>query len=100
MSNEAARGQYESLMAKGQARQEKQWNSVSLDGTEIAEFEKHCEVLLANPMARGFLDAREDLHQIRHSIQKHISKTLEQGRVPGETDFEDESCGHGCGCHH
>jgi len=32
---------------------------------------------------------REELHEMQHSIQKHISKTLELGRVPGEMDLEE-----------
>ena len=100
LSNETARAQYETLIAKGQALQEKQQNSVPLDGTEITDFEKHREALLANPVARGFLDAQGELHDLQHSIQKYVSKTLETGRVPTAEDLGDSSCGHGCGCHH
>jgi cell fate (sporulation/competence/biofilm development) regulator YlbF (YheA/YmcA/DUF963 family) len=100
LSDSNARGQYETVMSKGQALQEKQSQSQELEGTEIADFEKHRDALLSNSVARGFLDAQEELHKIQHSIQKHISKTLELGRVPGEADLEEESCGHGCGCHH
>ena len=100
LSDSHARGQYETVMNKGQALQEKQAQSQELDGAEIADFEKHRDALLNNSVARGFLDAQEELHKIQHSIQKHISKTLELGRVPGEADLAEESCGHGCGCHH
>lgn len=100
LSDSNARGQYEAVMTKGQALQEKQAQSQALEGTEIADFEKHRDALLNNSVAREFLDAQEELHKIQHSIQKHISKTLELGRVPGEADLEEESCGHGCGCHH
>jgi cell fate (sporulation/competence/biofilm development) regulator YlbF (YheA/YmcA/DUF963 family) len=101
LSDAQARGQYEAVMSKGQALQEKQAQSQVLEGAEIADFEKHRDALLSNSVAREFLDAQEELHQIQHSIQKHISKTLELGRVPAATDLEDESCGHGgCGCHH
>ena len=100
LADSRARGQYETVMTKGQALQEKQSQSQQLDGTEIADFEKHRDDLLNNSVARGFLDAQEELHQIQHSIQKHISKTLELGRVPGDADLEDGSCGHGCDCHH
>ena len=100
LSDSQARGQYETVMSKGQALQEKQAQSQPLEGAEIAEFEKHRDALLNNAVARGFLDAQEELHEIQHSIQKHISKTLELGRLPAEADFEEGSCGHGCGCHH
>jgi cell fate (sporulation/competence/biofilm development) regulator YlbF (YheA/YmcA/DUF963 family) len=100
LSDASARGQYEAVMNKGQALQEKQAQGQQLESTEIAEFEKHREGLLNNPVARGFLDAREELHEIQHSIQKYVSKTLELGRVPTTEDMEDHSCGDGCGCHH
>ena len=100
MTDDKSRAQYESLMAKGQALQEKQQQSLALSGEEIADFEKHRESLLSNPVARGFLEAQEALHQIQDSVTKHVSKTLELGRVPGPEDFEGGSCGHGCGCHH
>ena len=100
LSNDQARTQYEALVAKGQALQEKQQNSTPLDGTEIADFEQQREALLANPVARGFLDAQEELHGLQHSIQKYVSKTLETGRIPTAEDLEEGSCGHGCGCHH
>jgi cell fate (sporulation/competence/biofilm development) regulator YlbF (YheA/YmcA/DUF963 family) len=101
LANEQARTQYECLIAKGQALQEKQQGSVPLDGTEIADFEKQRDALLANPVARGFLDAQEELHHLQHSIQKYVSKTLETGRVPTAEDLSESCGGHGgCDCHH
>jgi cell fate (sporulation/competence/biofilm development) regulator YlbF (YheA/YmcA/DUF963 family) len=100
LSDSKTRGQYETVMSKGQALQEKQAQSQPLESAEIADFERHRDALLNNSVARGFLDAQEELHEIQHSIQKHISKTLELGRVPTEGDFDNGSCGHGCGCHH
>ena len=95
-----ARSQYEAVVNKGQALQEKQSKGGQLDSAEIADFEKHRDALMNNPVARGFLDAREELHEIQHSIQKYVSKTLELGRVPAAEDLEDHSCGDGgCGCH-
>lgn len=100
MADDHARKQYETVMTKGQALQEKQQSSLPLSGEEISDFEKQREVLLGNPVARGFLDAQQELHEMQHSIQEHISKTLELGRLPGPEDFAGGSCGHGCGCHH
>ena len=104
MSDAGARGQYEAVLNKGQALQEKQAKGQQLESTEIADFEKQRDALLNNPVGRGFLDAREELHEIQHSIQKYVSKTLELGRVPRAEDMEDHedhSCGEGgCGCHH
>ncbi len=99
MADSAARGQYETLMNKGQALQEKQHQGQTLESTEIADFEKNRESLLANPVARNFLDAQEEIHGIQKSIQKQVSKTLELGRLPTAEDLEEGSCGSGCGCH-
>jgi len=100
LADASARGQYETLMGMGQALQEKQQHGQPLAPAEISDFEKSRESLLANPVARGFLDAQEEIHEIQHSIQKKISKTLELGRLPTAEDLEEGSCGHGCGCHH
>jgi cell fate (sporulation/competence/biofilm development) regulator YlbF (YheA/YmcA/DUF963 family) len=100
MADDKSRAQYEALMTKGQAMQEKQQNSLPLAGEEISEFERQREALLANPVATGFLDAQQELHEIQESIHKHISKTLELGRVPAPEDLENCGCESGCGCHH
>ena len=100
LSDPGARSQYELVASKGQALHDKQHGGQALGNAEISDFEKHRDSLLQNPVARDFLDAREKLHEIQHSIQQYISKTLELGRVPSETDLEDHSCGDGCGCHH
>jgi cell fate (sporulation/competence/biofilm development) regulator YlbF (YheA/YmcA/DUF963 family) len=98
MADEGSRAQYDDLVTKGQALQQKQQMSTPLTNEEIAEFERHRESLLKNPVARGFLDAQEELNQVRQSVQKYVAKTLEIGRVPETGDFE--SCGHGCSCGH
>lgn len=100
MSDDAARAQYDGVMSKSQALQEKQQRSVPLTGEEISAFEKDRDALLKNPVARDFLDAQQEFHDVHKSINEHVSKTLELGRVPTEEDFESGKCGHGCGCGH
>jgi cell fate (sporulation/competence/biofilm development) regulator YlbF (YheA/YmcA/DUF963 family) len=100
MADDTARGQYETLMTKGQALQEKQQHGQPLEPAEISDFETKRETLLKNPVATGFLDAQEELHKMQSSIQKQIAKTIELGRLPAAADLEEGSCGHGCGCHH
>jgi cell fate (sporulation/competence/biofilm development) regulator YlbF (YheA/YmcA/DUF963 family) len=100
MADASSRAQYEAVAAKGQALHEKQQRAVPLTGEEVAAFEQQREALLANPVARGFLDAQEEFHQVQQSVHHYVSKTLELGRVPGPEDF-DGGCGHeGCGCQH
>jgi len=100
LADNKAQSQYEQLMAKGQALQDKQRNSQQLSGQEIADFESERDALLANPVAKNFLEAQEHLHEAQQSITKQINKTLELGRLPAAEDLEEGSCGHGCGCHH
>lgn len=100
MANEKLRGQYEALMIKGQNLQQKQQAGLPLDGGEITDFEQLRESFVNNPVAKGFLDAQEDMHKMQESVTQYVSKTFELGRVPEESDLDSGSCGHGCGCHH
>ena len=100
LADNKAQSQYEQLMAKGQALQAKQQKAETLTPQEIAEFESERDALLANPVAKKFLDAQEQLHDAQQSIHKQINKTLELGHLPNAEDLEEGSCGHGCGCHH
>jgi len=100
LADSTARNQYESLMSKGQALQEKQHNGGRLDPAEISAFEKDRDALLQNPVASGFLDAQEEMHDLQHAVQKVVSKTIELGRIPNADELSEGGCGHGCGCHH
>jgi len=99
LADDQSRAQYESLMTQGRSLQEKQQRSLPLNGGEISEFERQRAALLANPVASGFLDAQQELRDIQESIQKHVTRTLELGRVPTPEDLEGCACGSGCGCH-
>ena len=99
LADAGARTEYEALMSQGQTLQEKQQSGQMLEPAEISAFETKREALLKNPVTTGFLDAQEELHAMQSSIQKHISKTIELGRMPVAADLEEGSCGHGCGCH-
>lgn len=101
MADEQTRAQYDSLVSKGQALHEKQQNSLPVDGAEVATFEADRTALLDNPVARAFLDAQQELHEVRESIQKYVTRTLELGRVPCSADMEECCDNHGgCGCGH
>ena len=101
MGDDKVRAQYDGLLSKGQALQQKQQAAVALTGEEISDFEQHRDSLLKNPVARAFIDAQEELHQVRESIKKYVNKTLELGRLPSEEDLSEGCCGNeGCGCSH
>ena len=101
MADEQTRAHYDGLITKGQALQQKQQSSMPLTGEEISDFEQHRDTLLKNPVARGFIDAQQELHEVRESIQKYVGKTIELGRLPSEEEMSEGCCGHdGCGCSH
>ncbi len=99
MNDGQSRAQYDGLVGKGQALQQKQQMSLPLTGEEIADFEQHRDAVLKNPVARDFIDAQEELHQVQHSVHQYVSKSLELGRLPTEEEMNNSSCGQGCGCH-
>ncbi|HEY2951670.1 MAG TPA: YlbF family regulator [Verrucomicrobiae bacterium] len=100
LSDESAKAQYQNLMEKGELLQMKQQQGLPMDGNEVAVFEQERVTFLNNPVARGFLDAQEEMQQIQESIGRYVHKTFELGRPATEEDFQGGSCGSGCGCHH
>lgn len=102
MADSVARGQYEKVMNLGQALQEKQHHGEQLAANEISQFEAERDLLLKNPVASGFLDAQEEMHDLKENVQRTISKSIELGRMPTSDELSEGGggCGHGCGCHH
>jgi cell fate (sporulation/competence/biofilm development) regulator YlbF (YheA/YmcA/DUF963 family) len=99
MGDEKSRAQYDGLVNKGQALQQKQQMSQTLSREEIDDFEQHREALLNNPVARDFLSAQEEMHEVQKSVHQYVRKTLELGRLPTQ-DEVGGSCGEGgCHCH-
>ena len=100
LGNEEAKSQYQLVVEKGDALQQKQQFGLPLDGQEITEFERSRESLLKNPVAQDFLDAQQQMHEIRESVMQFVTKTFELGRVPTVEDFSSGGCGPSCGCGH
>ena len=99
LSDEQAKMQYQLVMERGEALQQKQQASMALTDEEVAEFEQQREALVNNPVARGFLDAQQEMRKMQESVGQFVSKTFELGRLPSPEDFSEGSCGSGCGCH-
>jgi len=98
LANDSARAQVDALMMKGQALQQKQQLGVQITAEEIADLETHQKAVMGNPVAKGFLDAQQEMFKLQDSVSQYVIKTFELGRVPGPEDME-SSCGSGCGCH-
>ncbi|GIX49867.1 YlbF family regulator [Limisphaera sp. 4302-co] len=99
LEDEKARTQYEEVVRLGQALRRKQQFGEPLSEEEIQQFEKAREELLANEVARGFLDAQTELEEMRQAIQQQVALTMELGRMPTHEDMDGCGCGSGCGCH-
>jgi cell fate (sporulation/competence/biofilm development) regulator YlbF (YheA/YmcA/DUF963 family) len=99
MTNDEAKTQYQLLSEKGEFLQHKQQQGLTLSNEEIADFEQSREALFNNPVARGFLDAQQEMHKMQESLGQYVAKTFELGRVPSPDDLQSGSCGSGCGCH-
>jgi cell fate (sporulation/competence/biofilm development) regulator YlbF (YheA/YmcA/DUF963 family) len=100
LGDEESKKQYQLVMETGESLQHKQQMGTPPDSSEIAEFEKSRDLLLKNPLARGFLDAQEQMHKVQESVMQYVGKTFELGRVPTNDDFDAHGCGTGCGCSH
>jgi cell fate (sporulation/competence/biofilm development) regulator YlbF (YheA/YmcA/DUF963 family) len=94
-----SQAQYQSLSEKGHALHHKQQHGIALDAEEITAFEQEREGLLANPTAKAFILAQEQMHRIQESVNEYINKTFELGRVPTEADFHN-CCSDGSCCGH
>ena len=67
MINDEAKAQYENVLTQGQALQQKQEQSLPLSDEEISQFEADREALMQNTVASDFLQAQEDLHDLKKS---------------------------------
>jgi cell fate (sporulation/competence/biofilm development) regulator YlbF (YheA/YmcA/DUF963 family) len=101
-----AQRQYQAVNEKGRALHQRQHSGVTLSDAEIAGFEKMRDALLANPVAKGFIEAQQEMQQMQEEIGQFVGKTFELGRVPEEHELGGggccggESSGGGCGCEH
>ena len=102
MADQQAQQLYQELSEKGQYLQHKQQQGVQLENTEIEAFEQQREKFFKNPVAKSFVDAQQQMHEMQDSVTKFVAMTFELGRVPEQKDFEEaHGCGdHNCGCKH
>ncbi len=106
LGDDAAKLQYQSVHERGEELHQKQHAGVELSDKEIKDFEDARDALLANEVARGFMEAKQELQSIQQAIGTRVAMTMELGRVPEPEDMEHAhggggGCcgGGGCGCH-
>ena len=100
MADDASKSLYQTVVEQGDTLNQKQHAGEALDETAVAGFERDRQALFGNPIAKGFLDAQEEIHNITQSVNRSVSKTFELGRLPTPEDLNEGGCGEGCGCHH
>lgn len=100
LANEEAKMLYQLLSERSEYLQHKQAQGAELSNDEIADYEQQRETFINNPVARGFLDAQQEVQKVQQSVNQYVTKTFELGRLPEPADFDSGSCGHGCGCSH
>ncbi|MBI3880423.1 MAG: YlbF family regulator [Verrucomicrobia bacterium] len=100
MGDELLKYQFQMVSQRGDLLQMKQQGGVPLTDAEIGEFEKMRDELMANPLAKNFVEAQNEFGRIQSQVGKYMSKTFELGRVPTAEDMDDGSCCNsgGCGC--
>lgn len=99
MGNELVKFQFQQFNELSDMLQMRQQGGMAINEDEIAQFETLRGELLNNPVATGFLEARQEMQNIHEAIGKFVNKTFELGRKPEFEDVFDGSCGSGCGCH-
>ncbi len=99
LADDGAQTQYRELSEQGASLQQKHQMGVIPADDEISAFETKREAFLRNPVARGFLEAQQTMHDVRETVNRYVARTFELGRVPQQEDFDACACGSG-GCAH
>ncbi|MBU0678994.1 MAG: YlbF family regulator [Verrucomicrobia bacterium] len=89
---------YERVRLMQEHLQDRQYSEGELSDEEIKAFEDARDELLDDPVAKGFLEAQQQMHDVKATVTKYVTKTFEIGRVPEESDFASCACGGSCGC--
>jgi cell fate (sporulation/competence/biofilm development) regulator YlbF (YheA/YmcA/DUF963 family) len=95
-----ARRLYDSLVERHQQLQRQQEMGRIIGDDEMDGFDKLRQQVFDNGVAKGFLDAREEAHNLQMSVRRFVSKTFELGRLPEPEDMDGGGCCEsGCSCH-
>lgn len=96
-----AKGLYDSLVERHQQLSRQQGMGEPIADEDMDGFDKLRQRVFEHPVAKGFLDAREEAHHLQMSVRHFVSKTFELGRLPAAAELEEGGggCGGGCSCH-
>ena len=97
MDSSEVQEMYHGLGDKQGILQQKQEAGMPLTDEEIADFNKDREAVLANPVAKGFIDSQQSMKDLQKTLTAYLSLTFELGRCP-TADEVDESQNASGGC--
>ena len=99
LADEDAVSLYRDMATLGRSLHQKQHNgeqATDMESRRFTDLQNRCE---AHPAIASFLEAQEVLSGIAEMVNGYVSKTLERGQVPSESEVRGGGCGEGCGCH-
>ena len=97
MDSSEVQEMYQGLGDKQGILQQKQEAGMPLTDEEIADFNQDREAVLANPVAKGFIDSQQSMKDLQKTLTAYLSLTFELGRCP-TADEVDESQNASGGC--
>lgn len=97
MDSSEVQEMYQGLGDKQGILQQKQEAGMPLTDEEIADFNQDREAVLANPVAKGFIDSQQSMKDLQKTLTTYLSLTFELGRCP-TADEVDESQNASGGC--
>ena len=105
MNDPAATAGYAKLAEMSEQLQRKEMAGDKIGEEEGQAFEDLRRSTLSEPPVQAFMEARGMLQEIESFIMAYVSRTLELGRIPKESELVAQQssggggCGEGCGCH-
>lgn len=100
LADDEAKAQYRAFADLGEELHGKQ-HAGTLTESDVERFDTEKAALGGNEVIASFMKAQDDLNEMAGTIMKHVTKTLELGRVPTPEDLGGGDCCNegGCGCH-
>lgn len=98
LGDEMLKFRYQQVNELRNLLQMKQNHGLELTPEEITQFDTLRDEFVGNPVAKGFLEAQQQVAQLHEVVGRFLDKTFELGRRPEYDDVHDGSCS-GCGTH-
>jgi cell fate (sporulation/competence/biofilm development) regulator YlbF (YheA/YmcA/DUF963 family) len=98
MDSSEVQEMYKGLGDKQGILQQKQEAGMPLTDEEIADFNQDREAVLANPVAKGFIDSQQSMKDLQKTLTAYLSLTFELGRCPTADEVDESQNASGGGC--